>query len=76
MLEKCKKVYQFCVWFSWTTLISLIFFVFLPADKLTDRDKLLQGGSKDDIKPRMRTAEEIRATYRKTEVMKNWWPAI
>ncbi|XP_054783752.1 uncharacterized protein LOC129290785 isoform X2 [Prosopis cineraria] len=36
-------------------------------DKLTDRDKLLQGGTNDDIKPRMRTPEEIRATYRKTE---------
>ncbi|KAI9115963.1 hypothetical protein K1719_012893 [Acacia pycnantha] len=35
-------------------------------DKLTDRDKLLQGGTNDDIKPRMRTPEEIRATYRKT----------
>ncbi|XP_028760928.1 uncharacterized protein LOC114719585 isoform X2 [Neltuma alba] len=34
-------------------------------DNLTDRDKLLQGGTNDDVKPRMRTPEEIRATYRK-----------
>ncbi|KAK7256904.1 hypothetical protein RIF29_30478 [Crotalaria pallida] len=36
-------------------------------DKLSDREKLFQGGTKDDIKPRFRTPEEIRASYRKTE---------
>ncbi|CAL0302627.1 unnamed protein product [Lupinus luteus] len=35
-------------------------------DKLSDREKLLQGGTKDDITPRVRTREEILATYKKT----------
>ncbi|KAF7825527.1 Syntaxin-binding protein 5 [Senna tora] len=35
-------------------------------DKLTDREKLFQGGTNDDVKPRLRTPEEIIATYRKT----------
>ncbi|XP_061348834.1 uncharacterized protein LOC133294202 isoform X2 [Gastrolobium bilobum] len=34
--------------------------------KLHDREKLLQGGTNDEIKPRLRTPEEIIATYRKT----------
>ncbi|KAG4936889.1 hypothetical protein JHK84_050994 [Glycine max] len=36
-------------------------------DKLQDREKLFEGGTNnDDIKPRLRTPEEIMATYRKT----------
>ncbi|OIW07459.1 hypothetical protein TanjilG_24321 [Lupinus angustifolius] len=35
-------------------------------DKLSDREKLFQGGTKDDITPRVRTREEILATYKKT----------
>ncbi|KAK7294709.1 hypothetical protein RJT34_17602 [Clitoria ternatea] len=36
-------------------------------DKLGDRQKLFEGGSNnDDIKPRLRTPEEIMAAYRKT----------
>ncbi|KAL5058144.1 hypothetical protein RYX36_029748 [Vicia faba] len=36
-------------------------------DKLqNDREKLFQGGSNDDVKPKIRTAEEIMAAYRKT----------
>lgn len=35
-------------------------------DKLQDREKLFQGGTDDDVKPKVRTAEEIRAAYRKT----------
>ncbi|XP_027349377.1 uncharacterized protein LOC113860986 isoform X2 [Abrus precatorius] len=36
-------------------------------DKLRDREKLFEGGTNnDDIKPRVRTPEEIMATYRKT----------
>ncbi|KAE9618160.1 putative transcription factor WD40-like family [Lupinus albus] len=35
-------------------------------DKLSDREKLFQGGTKDDVTPRVRTREEILATYRKT----------
>lgn len=44
---------------------------FLPADKLQqDREKLFEGGTNnDDIKPRLRTPEEIMAAYRKTGVM-------
>ncbi|XP_047152766.1 uncharacterized protein LOC124824377 [Vigna umbellata] len=36
-------------------------------DKLRDREKLFEGGTnKDDVKPRLRTPEEIMAAYRKT----------
>ncbi|KAI5429454.1 hypothetical protein KIW84_034161 [Lathyrus oleraceus] len=36
-------------------------------DKLqNDREKLFHGGSNDDVKPKIRTAEEIMAAYRKT----------
>ncbi|WJX82145.1 hypothetical protein P8452_64941 [Trifolium repens] len=36
-------------------------------DKLqNDRDKLFHGGTNDDVKPRVRTPEEIMAAYRKT----------
>ncbi|KAK7395097.1 hypothetical protein VNO78_15639 [Psophocarpus tetragonolobus] len=36
-------------------------------DKLQDREKLFEGGTNnDDIKPRLRTPEEIMVTYRKT----------
>ncbi|KAL2958014.1 hypothetical protein AAZX31_18G183100 [Glycine max] len=39
----------------------------LDIDKLQDREKLFEGGTNnDDIKPRLRTPEEIMATYRKT----------
>ncbi|KAI4353370.1 hypothetical protein L6164_002328 [Bauhinia variegata] len=34
-------------------------------DKLRDREKLFQGGTSDDVKPRLRTPQEIIATYRK-----------
>jgi len=44
----------------------------LLADKLqSDREKLFQGGTNDDVKPRVRTPEEIMAAYRKTGVMLN-----
>lgn len=32
----------------------------------SDREKLFQGGTNDDVKPRVRTPEEIMAAYRKT----------
>lgn len=52
-----------------TTKISDSFFL-LPADKLRDREKLFEGGTnKDDVKPRLRTPEEIMAAYRKTGVV-------
>ncbi|CAJ1806225.1 unnamed protein product [Sphenostylis stenocarpa] len=36
-------------------------------EKLGDREKLFEGGTnKDDVKPRLRTPEEIMAAYRKT----------
>ncbi|XP_058761940.1 uncharacterized protein LOC131635341 [Vicia villosa] len=36
-------------------------------DKLqNDREKLFQGGTNEDVKPKIRTAEEIMAAYRKT----------
>lgn len=38
------------------------------ADKETERGKLFEGGSMG-IEPRMRTAEEIRAKYRKDGVI-------
>lgn len=43
--------------------------LYLCADKLTDREKLFHGGTNDDIKPRLRTAEEIKAKYRKAGVI-------
>lgn len=49
-----------------TTKISNSFFL-LHADKLRDREKLFEGATnKDDVKPRLRTPEEIMAAYRKT----------
>lgn len=52
-----------------TTKISNSFFL-LHADKLRDREKLFEGATnKDDVKPRLRTPEEIMAAYRKTGVM-------
>jgi len=45
-------------------------FLIFPADKLRDREKLFEGGTtKDDVKPRLRTPEEIMAAYRKTGVI-------
>lgn len=53
------------------TKISNSFFLLL-ADKLqSDKEKLFQGGTNDDVKPRVRTPEEIMAAYRKTGVMLN-----
>lgn len=38
-------------------------------DKEQERERLFEGGSTDS-KPKLRTAEEIRAKYRKTGVIK------
>ncbi|MED6130954.1 hypothetical protein PIB30_005608 [Stylosanthes scabra] len=35
-------------------------------DNLREREKLFEGATSDDVKPRLRTPEEIMATYRKT----------
>jgi hypothetical protein len=51
------------------TKISNIFFLLLVDKLQNDRDKLFHGGTNDDVKPRVRTPEEIMAAYRKTGVM-------
>lgn len=73
MLKINRKVNHFQnIYHILTTKISDSFFL-LPADKLQDREKLFEGGTNnDDIKPRLRTPEEIMATYRKTGVMLSW----
>lgn len=68
MLKTNRRVNHFQNLFQNLTVISDSFFVFRAADKLQDREKLFQGGTDDDVKPKVRTAEEIRAAYRKTGV--------
>lgn len=52
------------MYFKWNELNILI----IAADKGTERERLFEGSSNDRT-PRMRTAEEIRAKYRKAGVM-------
>jgi len=54
-----------------TTKISNSFFLLLANKLQSDREKLFQGGTNDDVKPRVRTPEEIMVAYRKTGVMLN-----
>lgn len=48
-------------------LTGLVFFVY-AIDEEMEREKLFHGAT-SDVKPRLRTAEEIRAQYRKTGVI-------
>ena len=54
-----------------TTKISNSFFLLLANKLQSDREKLFQGGTNDDVKPRVRTPEEIMVAYSKTGVMLN-----
>ena len=45
-----------------------MFTVCYLAEKGTERERLFEGGS-DDVKPRLRTPEEIMAAYGKARVM-------
>lgn len=46
-----------------------IIYVYCTAEKGSEKERLLHGET-DDIKPRLRTPQEIMAAYRKAGVMK------